>query len=87
MPVPAHLPLAELVDKERDHEDLQLFEGEKESGQRQRSPCCSHTLGDYFFLFVLILYLRVHQCLNTQRALSHRTTAAVKKKRKKALLF
>lgn len=66
---------------------MKLFEGEKESGHRHRSPCCSHTPGDYFFLFVLILYLRVHQCLNTQRALSHRTTAAVRKKRKKALLF
>lgn len=89
MHVPAHLPLAESVDKERDHEDLQLFEGgKKKSGQRQRSPCCSHTPGDYFFSFVLILYLRVHQRLNTQRALSHRTTAAMEKKRgKKALLF
>lgn len=62
---------------------MKLFEGVKESGHRQSS----HTPGDYFFLFVLILYLRVHQCLNTQRALSHRTTAAVRKKRKKALLF
>lgn len=75
----------------REPEDLQLFGGEnKKSGQRQRSPHCSHAAGDYFFVhFVFILYLRVHQCLNAQRALSHRTTAAKEKKRKekKALLF
>lgn len=82
MRVPVHLPLAESVDKEREHKDLWLFEGEKKkSGQRQRSPHCSHTPGDYFFPFVFILYLRVHQRLNAQRALSHRTTAAKEKKR------
>lgn len=89
MHVPAHLPLAESVDKERDHEDLQLFEGKKTNQGKGREALVVHTLpGTIFFSFVLILYLRVHQRLNTQRALSHRTTEAMEKKRgKKALLF
>lgn len=82
MRVPVHLPLAESVDKEREHKDLWLFEGEKKNQGKGREALTVHTLlGTIFFPFVFILYLRVHQRLNAQRALSHRTTAAKEKKR------
>lgn len=81
--LPAHLPLAESVDEERDHQDLQLFEGEKKAGQRQRRLHYSHTPGDYFPPFVLILCLGVYPHLNTQAALSHNTTVAMEEKKEK----
>lgn len=44
MHVPVHLPLAESVDKERDHEDLQLFEGGKKTQGKGREAFTVHTL-------------------------------------------
>lgn len=38
MRVPVHLPPTESVDKERDHEDLQLFEGGKKIGAKAEKP-------------------------------------------------
>lgn len=50
MRVPVHLPLAESVDKEREHKDLQLFEGEKKNQGKGREALTVHTLlGTIFF--------------------------------------
>lgn len=73
-------------------ESLKIYSCLKEKIKNQgrsREALTAHTLLGTFFHFVFILCLRVHQCLNAQRALPRRTTAAKEKKRKekKPLLF
>lgn len=74
-------------------ESLKIYSCLKEKIKNQgrsREALTAHTLLGtiiFFFHFVFILCLRVHQCLNTQRALPHRTTAAKEKKRKEKKHF
>lgn len=44
--LPAHLPLAESVDEEREHQDLQLFEGGKKSrAKAEKTSLFTHSWG------------------------------------------
>lgn len=52
MCVPVHLPLTESVDKEREHKDLQLFEGEKKKirAKAEKPSLFTHSWGLFFSL-------------------------------------